>query len=161
MRPTLRRSRLTRSPLSWVVPPIVLCLVAGALAALALPPFGLWPGIFGFGLLLRQLDQSPNPAPLRSAFIRGWAAGFAFFLISTWWVGEAFLVDLAAHGWQAPFAIIFLAGGLALLWAGAAAVYRAAAPLHSGRFLVFAAVFSLFEWLRGSRADRLSLGSSR
>ena len=126
-----------------------LALAGGGLAAIAFPPFGVWPGLFGFGLLLRQLDRFGGPRPLRAAFGLGWAAGFAYFLISTWWVGEAFLVDIAAHGWQAPFAILFLAGGLALLWGAAAAVYRWITPTGVGRVLVFAGVFGLFEWLRG------------
>jgi apolipoprotein N-acyltransferase len=125
-----------------------LALAAGGLAAVAFPPFGVWPGIFGFGLLLHQLDLSAD-RPLRTAFGLGWAAGLAYFLISTWWVGEAFLVDIAAHGWQAPFAVGLLAGGLALLWGAVAMVYRLIAPSGPGRILVFAAVFGLFEWLRG------------
>ncbi len=126
-----------------------LALGGGALAAIAFPPFGLWPGIFGFGLLLRQLDRIADDRPLRTAFGLGWAAGFSYFLISTWWVGEAFLVDIAVHGWQAPFAVFFLAGGLALLWGAAGLVYRWIAPSHLGRILVFAAIFALTEWLRG------------
>jgi apolipoprotein N-acyltransferase len=133
---------------------LALAFAGGALAALAFPPFGVWPGIFGFGLILRQLDGAPmdktaGARPLRDAFAVGWAAGLAYFLISTWWVGEAFLVDVAAHGWQAPFAIAFLAGGLALLWGGAGLVYRRIAPPGPARVLVFAGVFGLFEWLRG------------
>jgi apolipoprotein N-acyltransferase len=123
-------------------------MAGGALAAIAFPPFGVWPGVFGFGLILRQLDK-PTDRPLRTAFGLGWAAGLAYFLISTWWVGEAFLVDIAAHGWQAPFAVGLLAGGLALLWGAAAVIYRWIAPSGPGRILVFAAVFSVFEWLRG------------
>jgi len=130
-------------------PRVWLALAAGGAAAIAFPPFGVWPGIFGFGLLLRQLDKADVARPLRSAFWLGWTAGFAYFLISTWWVGEAFLVDIAAHGWQAPFAVFFLAGGLALLWGAAAVIYRLIAPTHVGRILVFAAVFGLVEWLRG------------
>jgi len=138
-----------RRPFTRIRPTFLLALGGGALAAVAFPPFGVWPGIFGFGLLLRQLDLAGGPRTLRTTFVIGWTAGFAYFLISTWWVGEAFLVDIAAHGWQAPFAVIFLAGGLALLWGGAAVTYRWIAPSHMGRILVFAAVFSLFEWLRG------------
>ncbi len=126
-----------------------LALAAGGAGAVAFPPFGVWPGIFGFGLLLHQLDKGSDPKPLWRAFGTGWVAGFAYFLISTWWVGEAFLVDIAAHGWQAPFAIFFLAGGLALLWGAAGALYRWLAPTHVGRVLVFATVFGLIEWLRG------------
>jgi apolipoprotein N-acyltransferase len=128
---------------------LVLSIAAGLVAALAHPPFGFWPGLLGFGVLLWLLDSADAARPLRSAFWRGWLAGSAYFLVSTWWVGEAFLVDVAAHGWQAPFAVGFLAGGLALLWGAAGTVYRWLAPRGWERALVFAAVFGLFEWLRG------------
>jgi apolipoprotein N-acyltransferase len=139
---SLWKARVLQPRLGWA-------LAAGGAAAVAFPPFGVWPGVFGFGLLLRQLDKGADARPLSAAFGVGWAAGFAYFLISTWWVGEAFLVDIADHGWQAPFAIVFLAGGLALLWGAAAVAYRLIAPAGPGRILVFAAVFGLIEWLRG------------
>ncbi len=128
---------------------IGLALIAGLAAALAHPPFGFIPGLLGFGLLLHLLDRANTERPLRSAFWRGWLAGSAYFLVCTWWVGEAFMVDVAAHGWQAPFAVGFLACGLGLLWGAAGVVYRRIAPSHAGRVLVFAAVFAVFEWLRG------------
>lgn len=128
---------------------MLLALAAGAAPALAHPPFGIWPGLLGFGFLLYLLDGADGDRPLRSAFWRAWLAGSAYFLISTWWVGEAFLVDVEAHGWQAPFAVGLLAGGLGLLWGAAGLVYRVAAPSHVGRVLVFAAAFAVFEWLRG------------
>jgi apolipoprotein N-acyltransferase len=123
-----------------------LALLAGAAAGLAHPPFGFLPGLLGFGLLLHLLDAASG---WRAAFAPGWAAGFAYFLVGTWWVGEAFMVDAAAHGWQAPFAVLLLAGGLALFWGLAGALYRRLAPPDSRRVLTFAAVFGLFEWLRG------------
>lgn len=126
---------------------LILALAGGAAAALAFPPFGVLPGVLGFALLVHLLD-GPDVRPWR-AFRIGWSAGAAYFLISTWWVAEAFLVDAQAHAWQAPFAVVFLAGGLGLLWGAAGAVYRLLAPTGAGRVLVFAAVFSLEEWLRG------------
>ena len=126
-----------------------LALAAGASAALAHPPFGFLPGLLGFGLLMHLLDQVNQRVPLRSAFWRGWLAGSAYFLISTWWVGEAFLVDFAAHGWQAPFAVGLLACGLGLLWGGAGVAYRLLAPVGAWRVLTYAAVFGVVEWLRG------------
>jgi apolipoprotein N-acyltransferase len=127
---------------------IALSLAAGAAGALAFPPFGILPGIAGFGLLMRLLDDSRAVGDRRAALI-GWLAGLSYFLISTWWVGEAFLVDVAAHGWQAPFAVLLLGGGLGLIWSAAALVYRRIAPSSGARLLVFAFVFSGAEWLRG------------
>jgi apolipoprotein N-acyltransferase len=127
----------------------VAALVAGAGTALAFAPFDILPGLLGYGLLMSLFDAADPARPLRSAFWRGWLAGAAFFLISTWWVSEAFFVDAEKHAWQAPFAIGFLAGGLGLFWGLAGVAYRALKPRGPLRVLVFAGVFCLVEWLRG------------
>lgn len=123
--------------------------VAGAAAALAFPPFGLLIGLLGYGLLMVLLDGADAKRPLRSAFWRGWLAGTAYFLIATWWVSEAFFVDAAAHAWQAPFAVAFLAAGMGLYWGLAGVIYRAIRPQGLSRVIVFAGVFGAVEWLRG------------
>ncbi len=128
---------------------LLLALAGGAAAALAHPPFGVWPGIFGFALIALSLDRAATRRPLLSALARGWAAGFAYLLVGTWWIAEAFFVDAATHAWQAPLAIAFTAGGIGVFWGGAGLVYRLIAPRGAHRVLVFAAVWSLFEWLRG------------
>ncbi|HYG28473.1 MAG TPA: apolipoprotein N-acyltransferase [Caulobacteraceae bacterium] len=120
-------------------------LAAGLGAALAHPPFGFLPGLLGYALLLWLSDRSSR---VRSAFFRGWLAGLGYFAISTWWVAEAFFVDMR-QAWMAPFAVTFLAAGLALFWGGAAALYRFAAPKGATRVLVFAGSLAAFEWLRG------------
>lgn len=127
----------------------LLALLAGVAAALAHPPFGILPGLLGFALLLRLGDQAGPDRPLASAFFRGWLAGLGYFAVSVWWVTEAFLVDAAAHGWMAPFALILLAGGLALFWGGGLWLYRLARPKGLGRVLVFAGALALAEWVRG------------
>ncbi len=134
--------------------PAGLALLAGVAAALAHPPFGFSFGLAGFGLWLYLLDDLPAEHSLRSAFWRSWLVGCGYFLVGTWWVGEAFFVDAAAHGWQAPFAVFALAGGVALFWGAAGlcfVAFRASRPRFGGAFriLVFAAVLTGFEWLRG------------
>jgi apolipoprotein N-acyltransferase len=123
----------------------LLALGAGAAAALAHPPFGFLPGLLGYALLLRLSDRAAGP---RSAFLRGWLTGAVYFGISTWWVAEAFFVDVR-QAWMAPFAVVGLAAGLALFWGAAAALYRWIAPKGVTRVLVFAGVLAGFEWLRG------------
>ncbi len=123
-------------------------LAAGLAAGLAHPPFGLLPGLLGYGAML-WAAEAPAPRPLRSAFFRGWLAGVGYFAIGVWWITEAFLVDAAAHGWMAPFALLFMAGGLALFWGLAALAYRAAAPRGAWRVLVFAGCLAAAEWTRG------------
>lgn len=117
-------------------------------AAVAHPPFGILPGLIGYAVLLHQLDTT-GPRPLRSAFFRGWLAGAAYFAVGTWWIAEAFFVDMAAHGWMAPIAVTAMAAGLALFWGAAALAYRLIAPRGLSRLLVFAGAVSLLEWLRG------------
>ena len=125
-----------------------LCLAAGVAAAVAHPPFGVLPGLAGYALLMALLDRAESTRPLRSAFLRGWLTGLAYFAISTWWVGEAFLVD-PAQSWMAPFAVMLLAAGLALFWGLGGLIYRRLAPAGALRVLVFAGVFTVIEWLRG------------
>jgi apolipoprotein N-acyltransferase len=130
----------------------LLALAAGVAAALAQPPFGVLPGLLGYGLLLYVLDATPTARPWRAAFFRGWMAGFGYLLVSVWWIAEAFLVDAANRGWQGPFAVAFTAGGVGLFWGGAGLVYKGLTLRtyrSAFRILIFAAVLSLFEWLRG------------
>lgn len=124
---------------------IGLALLAGAGAALAHPPFGILPGLFGYALLMILSERS---ATTRGAFWMGWLAGFAYFLISCWWVAEAFLVN-PAQAWMAPFAASALPAGLGLFWGTANALYRRFGPKGLERVLVFTALFCLLEWLRG------------
>jgi apolipoprotein N-acyltransferase len=131
------------------LPGLLLAAAGGGAAGLAHPPFGLWPALVGFALVLHGIDAAPAGRPLRAAFARGWAAGFAYFLIGTWWVGEAFMVDAAAHAWQAPFVVVLLPAGLGLFWGAAGLAYQVVRPMAARRILVFAALFALAEWLRG------------
>jgi apolipoprotein N-acyltransferase len=124
---------------------IGLALGAGVLTALVHPPFGFLPGLIAYPLLMLLAERSGT---VRGAFWVGWLAGFGYFLVGCWWVAEAFLVN-PAQAWMAPFAASLLPAGIGLFWGGAAAVYRRFAPAGLARVLVFAALFALFEWLRG------------
>ncbi len=130
--------------------PAALSLLAGLAAALAHPPFGLLPGLLGYGLLLAVVDRSGGERPLRSAFWRAFLAGTAYFAVGCWWVAEAFFVDAAEQGWMAPIAVTLLAMGLGLFWGLGGLLYRALRPVHPVlKPLVFAGTLSLMEWLRG------------
>ncbi len=127
----------------------LLSLAAGAMAAFAHPPFGVLPGLAGYGLMMILADQAPGPRPLRAAFWRGWLAAFAYFLVGCWWVAEAFLVDARGQGWMAPFAVMLLPAGLGLFWGAAMALYRWIRPAGPWRIVVFASALTALEWLRG------------
>ena len=130
----------------WYAP--VTALIGGMAAGLAHPPFGLSLGLLGFSLILLRLE-TVQARPLRSAFGLGWLAGLGYFGVSTWWIAEPFLVEPEIYGWMAPFAVVLMGGGLALFWGLAGLTYRALRPRSAWKVLVFAGVFSAFEWLRG------------
>jgi len=63
--------------------------------------------------LAMVLGRAPN---FMQAATVGWAAGAGYFGLTLFWIIEPFLVDVARHGWMAPFALAGLSGGLALFW---------------------------------------------
>jgi apolipoprotein N-acyltransferase len=127
-----------------------MALAAGALAAIAHPPFGVLPGLLGFAMLMHLVDQAEGPGALRRAFWRGWLAAFAYFAIGCWWVAEAFLVDAEGQGWMAPIAVTLIPAGLGLFWGAACALYRWLKPRGPARVLAFAGALAGAEWLRGN-----------
>ncbi|MGB7317950.1 MAG: apolipoprotein N-acyltransferase [Planktotalea sp.] len=92
-----------------------LCILAGLFFAAAQAPLGIWPLVFaGFALSLWLLKSA---ASAKRAAWTGWSIGASYFAASLIWIIEPFLVDVATHGWMAPFALAGMAGGLALFWA--------------------------------------------
>lgn len=93
---------------------LALPLGLGAVAALGLEPLGLWPltlvGLAGGVTLLDRCGSARQAAGL------GWLLGTGYFLLALVWIVQPFLVDPVRHGWMAPFALLFMAGGLALFW---------------------------------------------
>jgi len=134
-----------RAALSGRLGRMALALIAGIAAALAHPPFGFLPGLLGYPLLMLLAERSSS---IRGSFWMGWLAGFGYFAVGCWWVAEAFLVN-PAQAWMAPFAASLLPAGIGLFWGAATALYRRFAPAGLVRVVVFAALFGLFEWLRG------------
>ncbi|HLZ77023.1 apolipoprotein N-acyltransferase [Phenylobacterium sp.] len=134
-------------------PARALTLFAGIAAGLGHPPFGFIFGPLGYALLLALIDAEGAPdgprRPLRQAFFRGWLAGVGYFAVSVWWITEPFMVDAKEQGWMAPFALVLMAGGLALFWGLASLLYRALKVPGPARVLVFAGCLAGFEWLRG------------
>jgi apolipoprotein N-acyltransferase len=129
-------------------PARALALAAGLAAGLAFPPFGLLPGLLGYAVLLAVIDND-GPKPLRSAFFRGWLFGLSYFAVAVHWITEPFFVDAAEQGWMAPFALTFMAGGLALFWGLGGLLFRALKVRGWAAPVVFAGVFGATEWVRG------------
>ncbi len=90
----------------------------GVLAGLGQAPIDLWPAtIIGIAALMlaHQVAQTT-----RAAALQAWAFGAGYFALSLRWIVEPFLVDVAHHGWMAPFAVTLMAAGAGLFWAVAA-----------------------------------------
>ncbi len=94
--------------------PRLIAFLCGAIFALGHAPFGLFPT---FLIAVPVIALIVFGAHSIRRFWIGWFAGFGYFLVSLHWIVEPFLVDVEATGWMAPFALILLAGGLALFWA--------------------------------------------
>lgn len=127
--------------------------LAGALAALAMPPLFWLPlavlGIVGFVWLW---DSAPT---WQAALMRGWAWGLGHFVVGSYWIVEAFFVPPADFAALGPpmvlglavilgfFPAIAAAGARALIvrWPGLAGRYR--------RLLLLAICWAVAEWLRG------------
>lgn len=125
---------------------------AGALGALAMPPFSLWPVlVVSFCGLVLLLDGAQGSLRTRlwAAWGAGWWFGFGYFLASLWWIGTALLVEADVFGWLLPFAVIAMPAGLALFTAFGAAVARLLWSDGPLRLFAFAFGLTLGEWLRG------------
>ncbi|MEO0681634.1 MAG: apolipoprotein N-acyltransferase [Pseudomonadota bacterium] len=111
----------------------------------AQPPVFAWPLVFvaypALAALLWRVDA-------KRAFWTGWAAGFGFFLSGLYWIAEAFFVDAARHGWMAPFAVSFMAAGLALFWGAAAWAARASGARGLLGVLALATAWTAAEYAR-------------
>ncbi|PWK57982.1 apolipoprotein N-acyltransferase [Roseicyclus mahoneyensis] len=124
--------------------------LSGAVGALGLAPFGLWPlGWAGFAGLCVAVGAAPT-AP--RAALTAWLGGTAYFAVALHWIAAPFFVDAARHGWMAPFAVVLMAGGMALFWmlAGWGAARVAGTGRAAPRILVFGGAMVLAEALRAT-----------
>lgn len=140
--------------LSWGWRRAAIALSAGALSALAMPPFSigpvLWITIPVLVLLLDGVLGESRLGAIGSAAFIGWLFGFGYFLAGLWWIGSAFLVEAEDFAWMMPFAVAAMPAGLALFWACAAALARLLWSEGPGRLFALAASFAVFEYLRGT-----------
>lgn len=119
---------------------------AGAVAAAGQAPLEFWwLTLAGLAALVFLVARAPSP---RAAASAGLWAGAGHFGLALSWIVEPFLIDAARHAWMAPFALVLMAFGLALFWAGAAAL-AALARGRAARALAFAALLTGAEALRG------------
>jgi apolipoprotein N-acyltransferase len=128
--------------------PRLTALVLGALAALTLPPFHLYPLLLAFAGLLDLLRRTEHRT---EAFVLGWCFGFAHFLIGLYWIGIAFFTDAERFGVFAVPAVLLLCAYLGCYPAIAGwltVLHRWQSPIASA--LVLALAWTAGEAVRGT-----------
>nr|WP_255599288.1 apolipoprotein N-acyltransferase [Hasllibacter sp. MH4015] len=124
-----------------------MAVLAGGVAALSLPPFEAWYAMFpALALVTILVARSATP---KHAFAMAWWAGLGWFGLAMHWIVQPFFVDAAATGWMAPFALVLMAGGLALFWAVPGWVAARLTGPGAGRAMAFAGLWALSEYARG------------
>ena len=99
---------------------LALAAAAGGVVAIGQAPWSLWwAALPALGLVTALIGREGRPA---RAIWLGWIAGAGYFAASLFWIVEPFFIDVARHGWMAPFALFFMAFGMALFWALAAGI---------------------------------------
>ncbi|HSF92465.1 MAG TPA: apolipoprotein N-acyltransferase, partial [Paracoccaceae bacterium] len=93
---------------------MIATFLAGVAMGFTQAPWSLWPLFFvSLPIFFGLLGSSESK---RSRFGVGWAFGLGYFCLALSWIVEPFMIDAARYGWMAPFALVGLAGGLALIW---------------------------------------------
>src|SRR5205085_6892040 len=130
--------------------------LAGAVGALAMPPFGALPALaVSLTIAVWLLDGAATTgrfgagSTALSAAIAGWWWGFGYFVAGLWWLGAAFLVEANEFAWALPFGVLGLPGVLAFFPALGFALARALWSPGAGRLFAFAFGLAVSEWLRG------------
>jgi apolipoprotein N-acyltransferase len=125
---------------------IAIAVGLGVVAVAALPPFYFWVALFvAFTGLVWLIDGARSPL---AAFFTGFWFGLGYFTAGLYWIANALLTKPDEFGWLAPIAPVALSALLALFPAGAAAVAKLSRTRGAGGVLVFAASWTLFEWVR-------------
>lgn len=127
--------------------------LAGALAALAMPPLYWLPlAVLGIVAFVWLWQTAPGP---KSALWRGWAWGTGHFAVGSYWIIEAFFVPPADFKLLGPPIVAGLALVLGFFPGLAAGVARRAVdrwPALGGRYrrlVLLAITWTAAEWLRG------------
>ena len=133
---------------------LVLAYGAGAVGALAMPPFGALPAlVVALCVAVWLLDGATTGRgtwhTVRTAGLIGWAWGFGYLTAGLWWLGSAFLVEADEFAWALPLGVIGLPAVLGLFYGAGFALARLVWSPGAGRILALAFGLSTCEWLRG------------
>ncbi|MEC9346230.1 MAG: apolipoprotein N-acyltransferase [Pseudomonadota bacterium] len=124
-----------------------LAFLLGAIGALALAPFNLFPVLFvSFTGLFWLLDDARRA---REGFGTGWWFGWGHFICGLFWIASAFLVEPDKFAWMIPFPVLGLPALLALFTGAACALAVAVSRPGPMRLAALAAAWTLAEFARG------------
>ena len=94
---------------------LLAAILAGVLAAAALPPLYVLPALWiAFPVLFWLIDAA---ARARDAALVGWGFGFGYFLAGLHWISYSLLVDGDKFAWMIPFALLLIPAFIALFTA--------------------------------------------
>lgn len=130
---------------------LLFAMLLGAFAALAFAPFhiSLALGVAFIGLVWMLDGARGHNRWGRAMFVRGWAFGYGYFLVSMYWTAFPFLVEPERHAVFIWMPLIALPGGMALIWGAACSIGGAFWSSSPSRVFIFALFFSLAELMRG------------
>ncbi len=133
---------------------VLLLVVAGAIAALSVPPLFVLPALFvGMPVLVWCLDGAERLKGvgrfLGPAFLIGFSFGLGYFAVALHWLGAAFMQEGGVYLALMPFAVLGLAAILALFWGAAASVSHLLWTGGAARIVTLASFLTAAEWLRG------------
>lgn len=132
----------------------LIMVLAGAFAALSMPPLFALPTLFlALPMWIWALDGAEPGVGWRRwfgpAFSIGFSFGLGYFVVSLHWMGAAFFVDGGIMLAVMPLALLALAAAMALFWGLASAVAHAMWSHSASRVLALAITLTLAEFVRG------------
>ena len=132
-------------------PAVITSLLLGAFSAVAFAPFHFSVVlVISFTGLIWMLDGARSHRKWGKAiFLRSWAFGAGFFLISMHWTAAPFLVEPEKHAIFLWMPLILLPGGMAIIWGVFGAMAGAFWSSSPSRIFIFALFFALAEFVRG------------
>ena len=130
---------------------VATCILLGAFSAVAFAPFHFSAVlVISFTGLIWMLDGARGHRKWgKAVFLRCWAFGVGFFLISMHWTAAPFLVEPEKHAIFLWMPLVLLPGGMAIIWGVFGAMAGAFWSASPSRIFVFAFFFALAEYVRG------------
>ena len=139
-----------------------LAVLSGVIASLALPPLGLYVGLFALSYpMIMAVGMARAHARLRHAAFLGGMTGLGWFLFSLSWISNALITSGGAHLLLIPFSLVGLPLFLGLFWAAAFAaahviigrsqniMMKMGFNANAAHLTVLIVLLSLAEYLRG------------